>query len=138
MCTQDVPRVPGLRERRTVHEEGFRVSFLEVHYGKDHGLYLGLDVVGLVDHVVDASALLGLYELDVDQEEFERVDGAYDQVVVSVLAVVEVETPEPVLVEEQGDYMLHVDALGVMAEVHQHLRPISELLAHGERRAPVR
>src|SRR3712207_8821787 len=99
MCPDDVPRVPSLIKRLTVHQEGFGVGLLEVDDGEDHGLYLGLYVVGLVDHVVDAGALLGLYQLDVDQEELERVDGADDEVVVGVLAVVEVEAPETSLVQ---------------------------------------
>src|SRR3712207_5403870 len=126
MCPDDVPRVPSLIKRLTVHQEGFGVGLLEVDDGEDHGLYLGLYVVGLVDHVVDARAPLGLHQLDVDQEELERVDGADYEVVVGVLAVVEVEAPKPPLVEEQRDYVLYVRALQVMPEVYKDLGPLAE------------
>ncbi len=126
-------------EGRAVHEEGLCVGFLQVHYREEHGFYLGLDVVRLVDHVVYAGvgSLLGLGELDVDQEQLERVDAAHDQVVVAVLPVVEVETPETPLVEEQRHDVLDVDLFGVVAEVHQDLRPLAQPLAHREGRAPV-
>src|SRR5829696_5449484 len=75
VCTEDVPRVPSLVQRLTIYQEGFRVGLLEVGDAQDHGLYLGLYVVGLVDHVVDARALLGLHQLHIDQEELKRVDG---------------------------------------------------------------
>ena len=61
-------------------------------------------------------------ELAEDQEQLERVDRADDQVVVAVLAVVEVEAAEPALAGEQRDDLLDVDALGVVAEVDQHAR----------------
>src|SRR3712207_159882 len=61
VCPENIPRVPSLIQRLTVYQEGFRVGLLEVGDAQDHGLNLGLYVVGLVDHVVDAHALLSLY-----------------------------------------------------------------------------
>ena len=71
----------------------------------------------------------GAGELAEDQEQLERVDRADDQVVVGVLAVVEVEAAEPALVGEQRDDLLDVRALRVVAEVDEHLRALAELLA---------
>ena len=78
-----------------------------------------------------------LGELEEDQEQLERVDRADDQVVVGVLAVVEVEAAEPALGVEQRDDLLDVHALGVVAEVDQHARAVAELLAGQQRGAPV-
>ena len=76
-------------------------------------------------------------QLDEDQEQLERVDRADDQVVVGVLAVVEVEPAEAALVGQEGDDLLDVRALRVMAEVDQHLRALAELEAGQQRAAPV-
>ena len=99
-----------------------------------HRLDLRLDVVGLVDGQPRQPALR---ELEEDQEQLERVDRADDQVVVGVLAVVEVEAAEPALGVEQRDDLLDVHALGVVAEVDQHARAVAELLAGQQRGAPV-
>ena len=72
-----------------------------------------------------------------DQEQLERVDRADDQVVVGVLAVVEVEAAEAALLGEQRDDLLDVRALRVVAEVDEHPRAVAELLADEQRRAPV-
>ena len=82
-----------------------------------------------------AAPLFRLGELDLDQEQLARVDGAHDEVVVAVLAVVEVEAPEAALVPQEGHDVLDVDLLGVVAEVHEHLGPLARG-AGKERAAP--
>ena len=72
----------------------------------------------------------GIDDLVEDQEELQRVDRAGHQVVVGVLAVVEVEAAQLVLVEQDRDDVLDVDARGMVAQVDQHLGPWSEALAH--------
>ena len=72
-----------------------------------------------------------------DQEQLERVHRADDQVVVRVLAIVEVEATEPALFGEQGHDLLDVGALRMVAEVDEHTRPLSERLADQQRRPPV-
>ncbi len=69
MRPQYVSRTACPREHLAIHQEGLGVGLLEVGDAQDHGLYLGLDVVRLVDHVLDAGPgpLLGLHELHVDQ-----------------------------------------------------------------------
>ena len=71
------------------------------------------------------------------QEQLERIDGADDQVVVGVLAVVEVETTEAILRGQQRDDLLDVDALRVMPHVDEHARSLAEPPADEQRRAPV-
>jgi hypothetical protein len=48
-----------------------------------------------------------------------------------------VETPEPPLVQKKRHDVLYVRLLGVVPEVHQNLRLLPQLLAGGERCAPV-
>src|SRR5438093_2681560 len=125
-------------ELGSIDEERLRVRLLQVQNGLDHRLDLRLDVVGLVDREADA-ALEGtnVDELEEDPEELERIDRTDDQVVVPVLAVVEVEAAEPAGAVEKRDDLLDVHALRVMAEIHEHVRALAELLAHEERRPPV-
>ena len=87
--------------------------------------------------IVSRGSVVARGQLDEDQEQLERVDRADDQVVVGVLAVVEVEPAEPALVGQEGDDLLDVRALRVMAEVDQHLRALAELEAGQQRGAPV-
>ena len=77
-------------------------------------------------------------QLGEHQEERERVDRADQQVVVGVLAVVEVKATEAVLVGDQRHDLLHVGALGVMTEVDQHAGALAEPAADRDRRSPVR
>ena len=79
----------------------------------------------------------GRDELGEDQEQLERVDRADDQVVVRVLAVVEVEAAEPALVRQEGDDLLDVGALGVVAEVDEHAGARAEPHAGEHGGAPV-
>src|SRR5215210_1908489 len=126
-------------EACAVDQERLSVSLLQVHYGEEHGFYLGFDVVRLVDHVVDArlGAFLGLDELDEDQEQLEGVDASHYEVVISVLPVVEVETSQTPLVEQKSHDVLYVYLLGVVPEVYQDFGPLTEPLTDGEGGAPV-
>ena len=72
-----------------------------------------------------------------DPEQLERVDRADDQVVVRVLAVVEVEAAEQPLGQQQRDDLLDVRALRVVAGVDEHLRLRAEAAADQRGRAPV-
>ena len=80
---------------------------------------------------------LGLDEFVVDAEQLEGVDGADHQIVVGVLAVVEVEAAEAPLVEQEGDDVLDVGAVGVVPHVDQHLGLGAELEAERVGDAPV-
>ena len=101
-------------QRVAVDEQRLRVGLLEVDDAEHHRLDLRLDVVRLVDGQPREPAP---GELEEDEEQLERVDRADDQVVVGVLAVVEVEAAEPPLAVQQGDDLLDVHALRVVAEV---------------------
>src|SRR5712692_3384183 len=82
-------------ERDAIDEERLRVRLLEVEDGLDHRLELRLDVVRLVDREADAALERTDFDkLEEDAEELERIDRADDQVVVAVLAVVEMEAAE--------------------------------------------
>ena len=76
-------------------------------------------------------------QLAEDQKQLERVGRADDQVVVGVLAVVEVEAAETLDGGELGDDLLDVRPVEMVAEVDQNARPLAELLADQQRRAPV-
>src|SRR6185295_7512072 len=72
------------------------------------------------------------------EEELEGLDGAGVQVVVAVLAVVEVKAAElPELQEARHDH-LDVDVGGMVPEVHQGERPLPELAHAVVAGAPVR
>src|SRR4051794_12704632 len=136
MAAQDVAARLRLRERRPVDEERLGERLLQVHHGQHHRLHLCLDVVRLVDRQPgQLPATAG--QLAEDQEQLERVHRPDDQVVVGVLAVVEVKAAEAVLLGEQRDDLLDVRPLGVVAEVDEHPRAVAELLAHEQRGAPV-
>src|SRR5207244_2957259 len=88
----------GLRalERRTVDEKRLRVRLLQVQDGLEHRLDPRLDVVRLVDREPDAALeSADVDELEEDPKELEAVDRADDQVVVAILAVVDVKAAEP-------------------------------------------
>ena len=72
-----------------------------------------------------------------DPEELEGVDRADDEVVVRVLAVVEVEAAEQALGQQERDDLLDVRALRVVARVDEHLRLRAEAAADERGRAPV-
>src|SRR5262249_36394114 len=72
-----------------------------------------------------------------DAEELERIDRAHDQVVVRVLAPVEVEAAEQALGEQHRDDLLDVRPLRMVAGVDEHLSTRPEPAAEHRRRAPV-
>jgi hypothetical protein len=120
-----------------VDEQRFRVRGLNVHRRLDRRVDLPLHVVRLVDHERDVVGT-ALRDLAHDPEELERVDRADDQVVVGVLPVVEVKAAEQPLGEEQGDDLLDIRALRVVAGVDEHLCLGPEAAAHQSGRPPVR
>ncbi len=131
-------------DRVLVDEQRLGVRRLDVHHRLDHRVDLALDVVRLVDHERDRAGRLGgrgigLRERDLahDPEELEGVDRADDQVVVGVLAVVEVEAAEQSLGEQERDDLLDVRALRVVAGVDEHLGLRPEPAADERGRAPV-
>src|SRR5262249_22253696 len=83
-------------ELGSADDQGLRVGVLEVLDALDHRLDLRLDVVRLVDGEPDAALEgAGDDELVKDEKELEGRDRADDEVVVPVLAVVEVEAAKP-------------------------------------------
>src|SRR5258708_19666751 len=111
---KDVATVLGIAEGLAVDQAGFEPLLLERHHGADHGRDLGLDVVRLIDHVACRTRGLGAQpgtsaggdQLVEDQEKLVRVDGACDQVVIPVLAVVEVEPAGPPLPDKAATDLL--------------------------------
>jgi hypothetical protein len=87
--------------------------------------------VGLVEHVggIEARQLLdlGFDQLVEDQEQLEGLDRSGVEVVVAVLAVVEVEARELAELDQPGHDHLDVDVLRVVPEVHERAGPLSEL-----------
>ena len=73
-----------------------------------------------------------------DPEELEGIDGPDDEVVVGVLAVVEVEAAEELLGKEERDDLLDVRPLRMMAGVYEHLCLRPEAAADERGCAPVR
>ncbi len=71
------------------------------------------------------------------QNSSKGCDRSDDQVVVGVLAVVEMEATQPVFVEQLRDDLGDVGPLGMMAGIHQHLGLRTQFLRHQERGAPV-
>ena len=138
MRAEHVARALRGRETILVDEQRLGIRGLDVRDRLDHRVDLSLDVVRLVDHELDlrrrASAARDLAH---DPEQLERVDRADDQVVVGVLAVVEVEAAEQSFGEQQRDDLLDVRALRVVAGVDQHLRLRAEPAADERGRAPV-
>ena len=76
-------------------------------------------------------------DLEQDPEQLERVGRADDEVVVGVEAGVEVEGAELPGPQQERDDELDVGARRVVAGVDAHLRPLAQLQAVRERRAPV-
>ncbi len=123
-------------QRRAIDDQGPRVGLLDVDDAHHHRLDFRLDVVGLVDRQAWQWSSAA-DELAEHQEQLERVDRADDQIVVRVLAVVEMEAAETLLGREDRDDLLDVDALGVVAQVDEHAGALAEALADEQRRAPV-
>ena len=65
------------------------------------------------------------------------VDAAHRQVVVGVLAVIEVEAAEHVFVDQERDDVLHVGARQVMSGVNQHLRTVPRFMRKRIGHAPI-
>src|SRR5262249_19938621 len=99
---EHVAFVLRFREPRAIDEERLGIGRLNVPDRLDHRVDLPLDIVRLVDHQREVGGF-DAGDLVRDPEELERVDGADDEVVVRVLAVVEVEPAEQALREEHGD-----------------------------------
>src|SRR3954452_3795577 len=138
MCAENVAF--GLRGRQAglVDQQRLRVSRLDVHRRLHHRVDLPLDVVRLVDHERDAPSCAGARYLAHDPEQLEGVDRADDQVVVRVLAVVEVEAAEQALGEQQSDDLLDVRPLRMVPGVDEHLRLLAQAAAGERGRSPVR
>src|SRR5450759_4942984 len=77
-------------------------------------------------------ALGGIDQLIVDQEQLERIDAAHNQVIVSVFAVVEMETAQAALVQQKSHDLLDVGTRSMVTQVNQDLCLRAEMLAHGE------
>ena len=127
-----------------VDEQRLRVGRLDVHDRLEHRVDLALDVVRLVDHERDAPhgrrrrrVVRRGRDLAHDAEQLEGVGRADDEVVVRVLAAVEVEAAEQPLGQQQGDDLLDVRAQRVVAGVDEHLRLRAEAPADERGRAPV-
>jgi 4-amino-4-deoxy-L-arabinose transferase-like glycosyltransferase len=123
-------------------KKGLEEELLRSDRGLNHGLDLRLEIMGLVDHVrdaagVDAVYLFGEGDLGEDPEDGIGVDAADREVVVGVLAVVEVESAEHALVEEEGHDVLDIGPGQMVAGVDQHLRPGARLLGESVRHSPV-
>jgi len=125
---QDVARLLRLPQPPSIHQKCLRVGRLDVHHRLDHRFDLRLDVVGLIDHVSHRPGrlrrprvLLRCDQLIEDQEEFEGIDGPDDQVVVGVFPIVEMEAPQPALIQQEGHDVLDVGPLGMVTGVHQDL-----------------
>jgi len=97
----------------------------------------------LVDHVGDAAGIdavhfVGEDDLGEDAEHRVRVDAPDGEVVVPVLAVVEMEATEHALVEQKGDDVFDVGPGQMVAGIDQHLGPGARLLGESVRHSPVR
>ena len=91
-----------------------------------------------VDHERDPVRIrTGGGDLAHDPEQLERVDRADDQVVIGVLAVVEVEAAEQPLGKQERDDLLDVGALCMVAGVDEHLGLRAEPPAHERCGPPV-
>ena len=102
-----------------VDEQRLGVGGLDVHHRLEHRVDLPLDVVRLVDHEGDRRCgrcgrrvVLRERDLAHDPEELERVDRSDDQVVVGVLAAVEVEAAEQALGQQERDDLLDIRPRG--------------------------
>lgn len=115
--------LPSQVGRGMVNQEGFGEVLLSRCNRLDHRLGLGLDVVRLIDHVRDGKVLaaipLGQDDLMEDPEELIRIDAAHGEVIVGVLAVVEVKAAQEVLVDEERDDVLDVGTGEVVPGVDQ-------------------
>ena len=103
----------------------------------DHRVDLAFDVVRLVDHEGYVARRVRRGDLAHDPEELERVDRTDDQVVVCVLAVIEVEAPEQSFGQQERDDLLDVRTLRVVPSVDENPRLIAETTANESRRSPV-
>ena len=130
---------PAPPRARLVDEQRLRVGRLDVHHRLDHRVDLALDVVRLVDHERDRASASGA-ACAISRMMRKSSNGSIapdDQVVVGVLAVVEVEAAEQPLGEQHRHDLLDVRSLRVVAGVDEHLRLRPEPAAHQRRGAPV-
>ena len=137
MTAEHIARPLSLPQRASIDEERLRVGLLEVDDAEHHRLELLLDVMGLVDRQPRQRAAV-VEQLAEDEEQGERVDRADDQVVVGVLAVIEVEAPQPLPCRDQRHDLLDVGPLRVVAEVDEHAGALAKGLADQQGRAPIR
>ena len=122
-----------------VDEGGAGIELLRGDDRLDHGFEFALEVVALVDHEGDGGARVIADGEDFveNAEELVGVDGAQGEVVVGVLAVVEVESAECVCGEQPGDDLLDVGALVVVAGVDEDLGLRTGAAGELKRHAPV-
>src|SRR5581483_2737766 len=101
-----------LSELVEINECSPRVQLLRSDNALHHGLHLALQVVALIDHERDRVGLRARAEdLSEDAEELIGIDGSERQVVVRVLAIVEVEAPQLIGVQQPRDDLLNVRSL---------------------------
>ena len=140
-CLDHQPRHDRVIDGDPVHlapRQRLRVGQLDVGDRLDHRVDLAFDVVGLVDHERDVvRSRTRSSDLPHDPEQLERVDRADDEVVVGVLAVVEVEAAEQLLGQQERHDLLDVRALRVVAGVDEYLSLRAEPLAEERGSAPV-
>jgi len=112
------PAANAVDALRLVDQQRFRVRRLDIHHRLDHRVDLPLDVVRLVDHEChllggrrDCRIAARDRDLPHDAKELEGIDSTDDEVVVRVLATVEMEAAEEALREEDRDDLLDVPPL---------------------------
>ena len=81
----------GLAQLLPIHQQRFGVGRLAVDHTLQHGFQLRLDIVALVDHIGHIVCLVaGADQFVKDIEQLERVGRTNDQIVVGILACIEV------------------------------------------------
>ena len=98
-----------------------------------------LEIVALVDHVRDVrhATSAGIQQFEEDQEELVRLDAAGRQVVVAVLAVVEVKASELSNAVQTRDNLFDVDVRRMVSKIDEAFCLRAEFLGGHERTSPI-
>nr|GEU28680.1 hypothetical protein [Tanacetum cinerariifolium] len=138
---EHVGRFLELAQRGAVHQVGLHECALHFHRAVHQAFDRIGHVVRLVQHIGRierrAFALGRIGQLVKYQEQLERIDAARIEVVVAILAVVEVETAQLAELRKTRHDHFDVGVGRVVAQIHQALGLVAQRLRAGKAGAPV-
>src|ERR1700722_1283732 len=108
-----------------VDNGSFGIEFLRRADGLNHGFHLAFEIVALIDHIRHVRESAGfpgvVVNLMEDAEDLIRINRPQRQIVVSISAVVKVETTNHLVMQQPGYDLFDILSLIMMTGIHQNI-----------------